>query len=76
MIATLDALDLDRVHLIGNSMGGRVALETALRHPDRVERVVGLAPAVAWLSERRWAPRPEAGPPRAGPDPARARAPW
>ena len=66
VIATLDALDLDRVHLIGNSMGGRVALETALRHPDRVERVVGLAPAVAWLSERRWAPvlkliRPELG---------------
>ncbi len=66
VIATLDALEIDRVHLIGNSMGGRVALETALRHPDRVERVVGLAPAVAWLSERRWAPllklvRPELG---------------
>ena len=66
VIATLDALELDRVHLIGNSMGGRVALETALRHPDRVERIVGLAPAVAWLSERRWAPllklvRPELG---------------
>jgi pimeloyl-ACP methyl ester carboxylesterase len=66
VIATLDALEIDRAHLIGNSMGGRVALETALRHPDRVERVVGLAPAVAWLNERRWAPllklvRPELG---------------
>jgi len=66
VIATLDALEIDRAHLIGNSMGGRVALETALRHPDRVERVVGLSPAVAWLSERRWAPllklvRPELG---------------
>ena len=66
VIATLDALEIDRAHLIGNSMGGRVALETALRYPDRVERVVGLAPAVAWLNERRWAPllklvRPELG---------------
>jgi pimeloyl-ACP methyl ester carboxylesterase len=66
VIATLDALEIDRAHLIGNSMGGRVALETGLQHPDRVERVVGLAPAVAWLSERRWAPllklvRPELG---------------
>jgi pimeloyl-ACP methyl ester carboxylesterase len=66
VVATLDALEIDRAHLIGNSMGGRVALETALGHPDRVERVVGLAPAVAWLSERRWAPvlkliRPELG---------------
>lgn len=66
VIATLDALEIDRAHLIGNSMGGRVALETALRHPDRVERVVGLAPAVAWLSERKWSPllkliRPELG---------------
>jgi hypothetical protein len=32
----LDALALDRIHLIGNSLGGRVALEIALRHPDRV----------------------------------------
>ena len=80
VVATLDALHIDRADLIGNSMGGRVALETALRHPDRVERVIGLAPAVAWLSERRWAPllklvRPELGliqpAPRAG-EPHRA----
>ena len=51
----LDACGIERAHLIGNSMGGRVALEVGFRHPDRVERIVGLAPALAWLRERRWA---------------------
>ena len=29
---------IDRAHLIGNSLGGRVALEVGLRHPERVRR--------------------------------------
>jgi pimeloyl-ACP methyl ester carboxylesterase len=36
----LDALDLDPVPIVGNSMGGRWALELALRQPDRVERLI------------------------------------
>ncbi|HYB23936.1 MAG TPA: alpha/beta fold hydrolase, partial [Solirubrobacteraceae bacterium] len=36
----LDALELDRAHLIGNSLGGRVALEVAFQDPDRVGRLV------------------------------------
>jgi pimeloyl-ACP methyl ester carboxylesterase len=62
----LDALALDRVHLIGNSLGGRVALEVALRRPDRVDRVALLAPSLAWRRARPWVPlvrltRPELG---------------
>jgi pimeloyl-ACP methyl ester carboxylesterase len=62
----LDALQLDRVHLIGNSLGGRVALELALRQPDRIERLALLAPSLAWRRSRPWAPlvrltRPELG---------------
>jgi pimeloyl-ACP methyl ester carboxylesterase len=52
----LDALGVHRAHLVGNSMGGRIALETALRSPDRVGRLVLLSPAMAWLRPRRWAP--------------------
>ncbi len=52
----LDTLGIDRAHIAGNSMGGRIALETALRSPDRVDRLVLLSPAMAWLRRRRWAP--------------------
>jgi pimeloyl-ACP methyl ester carboxylesterase len=56
MIALLDALELDRVDVIGNSMGGRVALELGLSAPERVNRLVMLAPALAWLRARPFAP--------------------
>ncbi|MEO8689701.1 MAG: alpha/beta fold hydrolase [Solirubrobacteraceae bacterium] len=66
MIDLLDALELDRVEVIGNSLGGRVALELALRDPDRVGRLALLSPSLAWRRPRRWAPalrlvRPELG---------------
>ena len=64
--ATLDALEIDRAHVVGNSMGGRVALELGFEHPARTGRLALLAPSLAWLRERRWAPllkavRPELG---------------
>jgi 4,5:9,10-diseco-3-hydroxy-5,9,17-trioxoandrosta-1(10),2-diene-4-oate hydrolase len=40
----LDALDLDRAHLIGNSYGGAAALRLALDRPDRVDRMVLMGP--------------------------------
>jgi 2-hydroxymuconate-semialdehyde hydrolase len=36
----LDALDLPKVDLVGNSFGGAVALALATRHPQRVRRLV------------------------------------
>jgi pimeloyl-ACP methyl ester carboxylesterase len=66
VVALLDALGIERAHLVGNSLGGRVALEVGLREPDRVGRLGLLAPSMAWRRERRWAPalrllRPELG---------------
>jgi pimeloyl-ACP methyl ester carboxylesterase len=63
---TLDALGVERAHFIGNSMGGRVAIEAGLIERERVGGLVLLSPALAWLRERRWAPlvrvlRPELG---------------
>ncbi len=46
---TLDALDIERAHLAGNSLGGRVAIELALRHPERVGALALLSPAVAFV---------------------------
>jgi pimeloyl-ACP methyl ester carboxylesterase len=54
--ALLDALELERTDVVGNSMGGRVALELGLRHPERARRLVLLAPSLAWLRSRPWAP--------------------
>ena len=36
----LDAAGVERAHLVGESFGGMHALHTALRHPDRVGRLV------------------------------------
>jgi pimeloyl-ACP methyl ester carboxylesterase len=62
----LDALELERSHLVGHSLGGRVAIEVGFRHPERLRGLVLMSPAMAWLRERRWAPwlklvRPELG---------------
>src|SRR3954447_5575388 len=54
--ALFDALELDRTHLLGHSMGGRVALEVAMRHPERIDRLVLMTPSMAWLSAPPWAP--------------------
>lgn len=40
MVALLDALQLDRAAVIGNSMGGYLALWLALRAPTRVDRLL------------------------------------
>jgi 4,5:9,10-diseco-3-hydroxy-5,9,17-trioxoandrosta-1(10),2-diene-4-oate hydrolase len=40
----LDELDIPRVHLIGNSLGGGTAVRFALQYPERVGRLVLMAP--------------------------------
>ena len=62
---TMDALGISRAHIAGNSMGGRVAIEMGLRHPDRVAGLALLCPAVAFV-KRTYHPivralRPELG---------------
>lgn len=41
----LDALRLDKIHLVGCSLGGRLAAEFALTHPEHIESLVLLCPA-------------------------------
>ena len=40
LLALLDHLGLDRVTVLGQSLGGYVALGFALEHPDRIETLV------------------------------------
>jgi 2-hydroxymuconate-semialdehyde hydrolase len=39
-VGVLDALKIDKAHLVGNSFGGALALALAIRHPQRIERLV------------------------------------
>lgn len=53
----LDYLEIDRCSLVGNSMGGTLALWLAHRHPKRFPNVVAIAPAanpklVPWLTDK------------------------
>jgi pimeloyl-ACP methyl ester carboxylesterase len=56
VLRLIEALGIDRADLIGNSLGGRVALETALLAPDRVRSLGLLAPSMAFRRGREWAP--------------------
>lgn len=39
-VGVLDALEIERADLVGNSFGGALALALAIRHPQRVRRLV------------------------------------
>lgn len=52
-VGVMDALQLEKVDVVGNSFGGALALALAVRHPQRVRRLVlmGAAGAVFPLTE-------------------------
>ncbi len=55
----LDALGLERVHLIGNSMGGHAVVYFALEHPQRVGKLVAMGGGTGGASL--FAPMPTEG---------------
>ncbi len=55
----LDELGIERAHVLGNSMGGYVAAELALAHPDRVDRLVMMGPG--GLAVNIFSPDPSEG---------------
>lgn len=44
VVRLLDDLGIEKAHLLGNSMGGWVALEAAASAPDRIDRLVLMGP--------------------------------
>lgn len=42
VLRVLDALNIDKTWLIGNSLGGWIALQLAIDHPDRVSGIVSM----------------------------------
>ena len=55
VVGLMDALEIDRAHVIGHSMGGRVAIELGMSHPDRIDCLALMTPSLAWLRDKRWA---------------------
>jgi pimeloyl-ACP methyl ester carboxylesterase len=51
LLQVIDEYALDRVVLVGNSMGGALALDTALLHPNRVKEVVLIGAAVSGMTD-------------------------
>ena len=49
VLGLLDQLGISRAHIVGNSMGGRVAIEVGLQAPDRVTALGLLCPGVAFV---------------------------
>jgi pimeloyl-ACP methyl ester carboxylesterase len=56
VLGYMDSSGIDSAHLIGNSMGGRIALEVAFKRPERVDSLSLLAPSMAWRRRRELAP--------------------
>ncbi len=52
VLATLDALGLDRVHVVGASLGAAVGIEVALLRPAAVQSLVLLAPGGSLIPGR------------------------
>ena len=46
VIGLMDALGVKRAILVGNSAGGTIAMLTALKYPERIERLILVDPAV------------------------------
>ena len=51
MLGFLDAMEIDTVHIVGNSLGGATALAMALQAPARVERLVLMGPGGVGISQ-------------------------
>ncbi len=40
LLSLMDALDIEQADIVGNSFGGALSLALAIRHPDRIRRLV------------------------------------
>jgi pimeloyl-ACP methyl ester carboxylesterase len=60
VVGVLDALGIERAGLIGLSLGGKIALDVALAHPERLWAVAGVAPGLGGHSSEAYSEEQEA----------------
>lgn len=56
LYALADELGIESAAVVGNSMGGFIAAELAIRHPERVQRLSLVSAAIFWQEYRRAKP--------------------
>ena len=49
----LDFMGLEKINLMGHSMGGQIALRLAVSYPERLSKLILIAPSGLWLPLRR-----------------------
>jgi len=54
LLGLLDALGLERATFVGNSMGGKTAIDATLAGPERVAKLVAVGAAVSGISFRAY----------------------
>ena len=62
ILAFCDALALDKPVVLGCSIGGKIVLHLALRHPERFRALIGLEAAdyqAPWYDDTSWLHRPD-----------------
>jgi pimeloyl-ACP methyl ester carboxylesterase len=62
ILAFCDALALERPVVLGCSIGGKIVLHLALRHPERFRALIGLEAAdyqAPWYDDTSWLHRPD-----------------
>ena len=56
VVRFLDEQGIKRAHVVGNSLGGRIAIEVGLGAPERVNSLSLLTPSLAWRKRRALVP--------------------
>ena len=62
ILAFCDALELEAPVVMGCSIGGKIVLHLALRHPDRFQALIGIEAAdyqAPWYDDTSWMHRPD-----------------
>lgn len=58
LLAVLDSQGIEKATIVGLSLGGATAINFAIDHPERVERLIAVSPAlVAWEWSEEWRER-------------------
>lgn len=57
IVSVIDSLEIDRVHMVGLSLGGAVALEMGIRYPERLDSLALICTSAKFGESQPWMDR-------------------